>query len=369
MKYIFKLTLFLVFSLTIFSIYIFSDNQIVKAEDRITISGLYRIENVYSKLYLDIEDGSNAVGALAIQAQGSDNSSQIFKISKDTSLRYIISIEKNLKVIEIKVNPDDELSIIQQGEFSGDFNQVWDIRVLSDDSVVFINYLTNEVIGIDEGELNSGSFVKAQEYVGTDNQKWILEPVGEIITNNPGTENISKTESIGILQNINSTLSDLSLIQIIIGVIFIFVFLFFALGQLLYGFRIKPRLIVKGKLFYKPLTREDEKFINYLDFKRKRHQRIVISFDQQYKKADFYIGGGLQDFQLIFEKVSEMNLPHFLEGYRSFNKDKNPIKIRVTATEPGILNFGEFVYSKHFIVDGSKFNSGGILFRYVENEK
>jgi hypothetical protein len=106
-----------------------------------------------------------------------------------------------------------------------------------------------------------------------------------------------------------------------------------------------------------------------MDFKRKHKKKIIISFDQAIKKADFFLGSGAYDYQIVIENITEMNLPSFLEGYRSFNSEKNPIKLRASATEPGILSFGEFVYSKHFLVDGSKFESGDILFRYVEDEK
>jgi len=363
-----KKIFFIALSLVLFVSCFFSENNLVKAETNIIDNGAYRIKNVNSSLYLDIENGSNANGALTVQALGTENSSQIFKISKDTSLRYLITIEKNSKVIEVKGNTADEMYVIQQNDFFGKFNQAWDIRILSDDSVVFINYLTNGAIGIDNGDLNPGSYVKAQKYTGANNQKWRLEPVGKN-SSNTGNGFINNEENTGIFNNANSIFSNLSLIQIIVGSIFIVLVLVLVIGQLLYGFRIKPRFLIKGKLYYKPLAREEEKFINYLDFKRKRNQKIIISFDHKFKKADFYVGDGSLEYQLIIEKISEMNLPHFLEGYRSFNKDRNPIKLRVSATEPGILNFGEFVYSKHFIVDGSKFDSGAIIFRYVENGK
>ncbi len=361
MKYFSKLILLLAFSLMIVSVTFFANNNTVKAEFNNIDNGLYRIKNVYSGLYLDIQYGSNANGALCIQQQGADNSSQMFKISKDVSLRYILSVEKNNKVIEVKDGSKEPGASVQQWDYLSKFNQLWDIRILSDKSVVFINYLTDSAISIKEGELNAGSFVIAQPYTGTANQKWELEPA-EIVVNKSPIKNTNQDLS-------NAIFGEMTTLQLIVGAFLLFIFLFFAIGQLLYGFRIKPRFFIKGKLYYKPTSREEDKFINYMDFKRKRRKRIIISFDQKFKKADFYIGDGSYDYQLIIEKVSEMNLPQFLEGYRSFNKNSNPIKLRVAATEPGILNFGEFVYSKHFIVDGSKFDSGDILFRYVENAK
>ncbi|MDD2371731.1 MAG: RICIN domain-containing protein [Firmicutes bacterium] len=365
MKLFSKLSLLLIFLLFIGCMYIFTGNNNVKAEFNNIDNGLYKIRNVYSGLYLDIQDGSNANGALCVQALGADNSNQVFKISKDVSLRYVLSMEKNLKIIEIKDDSKEPGAFLQQWDFSSKFNQLWDIRILSDGTVVFINYLTNAAITTVEGDLNAGSLVTAEPYAGTANQKWTLEPVEKTFINNK-VQNSITPESTSI---INGFFGNLTILQLIIGGFTILLFMFFAIGQILYGFRIKSRLIIKGKLYYKPTSREDEKFINYLDLKRKHKRRLMISFDQNYKKADFYIGDSSYTFQLIIEKVSEMNLPHFLEGYRSFNKDRNPIKLRVSATEPGILNFGEFVYSKHFIVDGSKFDSGDILFRYVENEK
>ena len=349
--------------------YLFVNNNTVNAETKVLDNGLFRIKNAYSGLYLDIKDGSNANGAIAIQAQGADNSSQIFRISKQSTLMYIISIEKNKKVLEIEDGNKTAGALIQQWDFTNKTHQEWNIRQLADNTVVIINYSTNTAISIDDGDLRSGSIVKSMPYTGTKNQKWILEPENREEEVAPVKKEETTNNSSNGAGIITRYFTNASTVEIaVIGVV-VFIVLFYIIGYLLYGFRIKPRFIIKGRLYYKPASREDEKFVNYMDFKRKNRKKIIISFNQSYKKADFYIGDGSNDYQIIIEKITEMNLPHFLEGYRSFNIENNPMKIRVTATEPGILNFGEFVYSKHYIVDGSKFESGDILFRYVEDEK
>jgi hypothetical protein len=356
--------------------YFVVENNTVKAETKVIDNGLYRIKNAYSGLYLDIQDGSNANGSLCIQAQRAENTSQIFRISKENTLRYVLSVEKNLKILELGELNDESITPIQQSDYLQKANQEWTIRQLSDGTIVFLNYLSEEAISVNDGDLNDGGLVIALAYVGTNNQKWNLEPIekgSNVVTgsidNNEKTDNISGAKSGFQLAFLLETLKNATILEITIVGIFVFVILFIVLGYLLFALRVKPRFYIKGRLYYKPVSREDEKFVNYMDFKRKHKKKIIISFDQAIKKADFFLGSGAYDYQIVIENITEMNLPSFLEGYRSFNSEKNPIKLRASATEPGILSFGEFVYSKHFLVDGSKFESGDILFRYVEDEK
>lgn len=369
MKLISKFILALAFTLLMVGSYIFVEFNPVMAETKVIDNGLYRIKNAYSGLYLDIQDGSNADGALSIQAQRAENTSQVFRLSKENTLRYTISVEKNLKVLEIGERTKDDIIPVQQNTYQKQAIQEWTIRQLSDGTIVFINYLSNDAISVTDGDLNDGGLVVGISYTGTNNQKWTLEPLekasGVVSENQEDSGNSKDSQQSSIL----NTLSEASLLELIVIGIIIFVFVFVLTGYILYVLRVKPRFYIKGRLYYKPLSKSDEKFVNYMDFKRKHKKKISISFDQGVKKADFFLGSGEYDYQLIIENITEMTLPRFLEGYRSFDNDKNPIKLRVSATEPGILSFGEFVYSKHFIVDGSKFESGDILFRYVENEK
>lgn len=347
--------------------YIFVENNPIVAETKVIDNGLYRIKSAYSGLYIDVQDGSNADGSFCIQAQRAENTSQIFRLSKENTLRYVISVEKNLKVIEIGEKSEEEIMPVQQNTYQKKATQEWIIRQLSDGTIVFLNYSTNDAISVNDGDLNNGSFIIGMPYTGTTNQKWTLEPVEKV----SGAVTSSKLDNSKELElsSIGIALSDLSVLEIIVIGIIIFVLVFILTGYILYAFRVKPRFYIKGRLYYKPVGKTDEKFVNYMDLKRKHKKKITISFDQAVKKADFFVGNGSYDYQIEIENVTEMNLPRFLEGYSSFDNDKNSIKLRVAATEPGILSFGEFVYSKHFIVDGSKFESGDILFRYVENEK
>lgn len=367
MKIISKIILTLALSLLMVGTYIFVEHNPIIAETKVIDNGLYRIKSAYSGLYIDVQDGSNADGSFCIQAQRADNSSQIFRVSKENTLRYIISVEKNLKVIEIGENTEENILPVQQNTYQKKAIQEWVIRQLSDDTIVFLNYSTNDAISVNDGDLNNGSQIVGMPYTGTTNQKWTLEPIEKtssaLTGAKAGDTNEFELSSIGI------ALRNLSVLEVVIMGIIIFILVFIIFGYILYLLRVKPRFYIKGRLYYKPVSKSDEKFINYMDFNRKHKKKITISFDQGVKKADFYVGTGSYDYQIVIENVTEMNLPRFLEGYRSFDNDKNPIKLRVTATEPGILSFGEFVYSKHFIVDGSKFESGDIMFRYVENEK
>ncbi len=372
MNKISKILILLTLGLMMVGSYIFADDYTVKAETKDIEDGLYRIKNAYSGLYLDIQDGSNADGSLCIQAQGTDNSSQIFRVNKEINLRYIISVEKNLKVLEIGELNDENITPVQQWDYLQKETQEWTIRQLSDGTIVFLNYLSDKALSVNDGDLNDGGPVIALKYVGTNNQKWTLESTergSNVIKGNTG-DKINKDDVKGFqISSLVNKFNNATIMEIAIVASTGFIVLFIVFGYILYAIRVKPRFLIKGRLYYKPISKEDEKFVNFMDFKRKHKKKIIISFEQSTKKADFYLGSGAYDYQIVIENITEMSLPHFLEGYRSFNVDRNPIKLRASATEPGILSFGEFVYSKHFIVDGSKFESGDILFRYVENEK
>jgi hypothetical protein len=369
MKIISKIILMLALTLLMVGSYIFVEFNPVMAETKVIDNGLYRIKNAYSGLYLDIQDGSNADGSFCIQAQRADNTSQIFRLSKENTLRYVISIEKNLKVLEIGEKTQEDSIPVQQNNYRKETNQEWTIRQLSDGTIVFLNYLSKDAISVTDGDLNDGGLVVGLPYNGTNNQKWTLEPIEKSAGALTGNKENVATNNDFPLSSIAIAISNASILELVVIAIIIFIFVFVLTGYILYGLRVKPRLYIKGRLYYKPISKSDEKFVNYMDFKRKHKKKITISFDQGVKKADFFLGSETYDYQIIVENITEMTLPRFLEGYRSFDNDKNPIKLRVSATEPGILTFGEFVYSKHFIVDGSKFESGDILFRYVENEK
>jgi hypothetical protein len=369
MKTISKIILTLAFTLLMVGSYIFVEFNPIMAETKVIDNGLYRIKNAYSGLYLDIQDGSNADGSFCVQSQRTENTSQIFRVSKENTLRYIISVEKNLKVLEIGEKTQEDIVPIQQNNYQKETRQEWTIRQLSDGTIVFLNYLSNDAISVTDGDLNDGGLVVGIPYTGTNNQKWTLEPIekssGTVTGNKVDNDNIKGFQ----ISSIGTALGNASVLEIVVIGIIIFVLVFVLTGYILYALRVKPRFYIKGRLYYKSVSRSDEKFVNYMDFKRKHKKKITISFDQGAKKADFFLGSGTYDYQIIVENITEMTLPRFLEGYRSFDNDRNPIKLRVSATEPGILSFGEFVYSKHFIVDGSKFESGDILFRYVENDK
>lgn len=346
---------------------IFMNTDIVKAESKVLDNGLYRIKNAYSSLYLDIKDGSNADGATTVQALGAENSSQVFKITKETTLMYLLSINKNNKVIEVKDSSNSPEAIVQQIDYTNQINQQWNIRFLSDNTVAIINYKTNGALTSIEGDLSSGGAVTASPYKGTKNQKWILEPLDK---KTAPVEKVKETKKSTFRFNISwpeGVLADLTMPQIVFIIAVTLVVLFVLTGYILYAFKVKPDLLIKGKLYYKPSHRDDEKISNFLDLKKKHRSHIVISFNQAYKKADFYITSeGSYDYLLIIEKINEKKLPRFLEGYRFQSIKNNPTRMRILATEPGILYFGEFVYNKHFIVNGSKFESGEISFRYVE---
>lgn len=366
MKIISKIILTLTISLLMVGIYVFVEYNPILADTKVIDNGLYRIKNAYSGLYIDVQDGSNADGTYCIQAQRAENTSQVLRISKEVSLRYTISVEKNLKVIEIDENTEDDFTKVQQNTYQQKAVQEWIIRKLSDETIVILNYSNNDAISVKDGDLNNGSQLIGVPYTGTSNQKWILESVEK---DNGALSGAMVDDINGFeLSSLVVTLSNLSVLELIVILIIIFVILFVIIGYMLYAIRVKPRFYIKGRLYYRPNSKTDEKFINYMDFKRKHKKKISISFDQGANKADFYIGNGSYEYQIVIENITEMNLPRFLEGYRSFDNEKNPIKLRVSATEPGILTFGEFVYSKHFLVDGSKFESGDILFRYVEDE-
>lgn len=138
---------------------------------------------------------------------------------------------------------------------------------------------------------------------------------------------------------------------------------FLITGSLLYTKLYLSSLKIGGKLLYAPIGKElNEK--NAFKFDSTNKKKIIVSFDEKNPNADFYIKGtGFQYSLIITAGLKKSNLP-IASGWKTFLTRTIPVKYRISATEPGIIEKeGEFFTNK-VLLEEDYFESGGYRFCY-----
>lgn len=143
--------------------------------------------------------------------------------------------------------------------------------------------------------------------------------------------------------------------------------LFLVLGILLYNAMVGPLFHITGILHYKKAGRNGD-FLSHLELGALKMNKIVIGFGKHQGDAQYLIEGTPYEYQMIFEKVAERTSNRVMEGYKALLKRNEPPRLRVRTTEPGIMNFDGAIGTRRFLMDGSQFESGDILFKYEEND-
>ena len=97
---------------------------------------------------------------------------------------------------------------------------------------------------------------------------------------------------------------------------------------------------------------------------------MVISFDKENKKADFYIHHTANEYSLIISNENEdtkVKFP-FVSGWKALLKNNEVIRYQVTVTPPGIMEKNGEIFTHKIINDGDIFESGGYSFNYMASK-
>nr|QNO55654.1 hypothetical protein AMFAPHJD_00029 [Methanosarcinales archaeon ANME-1 ERB7] len=163
-------------------------------------NGDYVITSKYRNLCLDVEGGSMANNANVQQWEYVSVEHQKWHLNYIGAGNYEITPKHSIdKCLEVADSRTDDGANVRQNECKGEVNQMWKLEDVGDGYYTIVNTnsdkcLDAEVIVTYLGA-NIGVNIRQWEYKGTDNQKWILQPVDSypttkassyVITNSSG---------------------------------------------------------------------------------------------------------------------------------------------------------------------------------------
>lgn len=153
--------------------------------------------------------------------------------------------------------------------------------------------------------------------------------------------------------------------QVLIAIFIIagLIIAFLITGSFLYTKLYLSSLKIGGKLLYAPVGKElNDADVFQFDLINKK--KIIISFDEKNPNADFYVKGTRFQYSLIITAGLKKSRFPIVSGWKTFLTRTIPVKYRISATEPGIIEKeGEFFTNK-VLLEEDNFESGGYIFCY-----
>lgn len=331
-------------------------------------TGTYRIRSAANGLYMDTMKDPRSSAIICVQSEKSESTSQQWKVEQQSDGYYKISSYDGKKVVDYAVTSGKYY--LQLGDWGNTAKQKWDFRMMSDGAIIVKNVDTNLVMDVPEATQENDKAMILFKQNDNGNQKWLFEKVwedtasqsgtsaGSSTTTAPGTTTTTTNSSKGSSANGGAVLPFLAL-----GLIPVGVFLIFLLDRVIFNKLVKPNDTIKGRLYYKSNT-SDEVYSEFFDFDELYKHKIIISFDPN-QEADFNLKRKGQMFSIIFETVAAIESVKFLKGFRALNPGMRKFTLKVRTTEPGVLMFGDIVYTNRNLVSGNVFESGEMLFKYI----
>ncbi|MDW7740444.1 MAG: vWA domain-containing protein [Bacillota bacterium] len=143
-------------------------------------------------------------------------------------------------------------------------------------------------------------------------------------------------------------------------------------GSLLYRFYLLPKIKVKGCLQYSasekkpgPTKKKHQEYRLDLDLGLKNE--IVISFDPENNLADYSFDSREYSHDLVINNSWNDHLPRFWRGWKALFSRRLPVRTEIACTPPGIMVVDGKVFSRKDIHPGDEFESGGYLFKYIDD--
>lgn len=135
------------------------------------------------------------------------------------------------------------------------------------------------------------------------------------------------------------------------------------LGWLFYRLYVYKYTIVTGELLYRKLD-EELPNKNTLHFKPLKKAKIIISFDEDNKQAQYLLHNTDYKYTIEIYVDRENYKWKFVDGWKTLLKKGNLSEIILTTTKPGIFIYEGKAYSKKKLYSHDKFTSGGYEFEY-----
>ena len=143
-------------------------------------------------------------------------------------------------------------------------------------------------------------------------------------------------------------------------------FVIYAGGLLLYRFLVFPRKKVRGTLLYWRIESggTEEELPQRLQLNGLHKETIVISFNPENARADFYLRGSEFAYDLLIKSVWNHRRPRFLQGWQALLEKHLPIRTMLECTPPGIFEFAGEIYTRKELFHSDRFAAGGFSFEY-----
>lgn len=305
---------------------------------------------------------------LMLQVRGTYKG-EIFILEKnvgDTIIHVPGSIFINTVNDSVEAYKGEDVSLQFKLKSTSNFDEVLELSVLPEQGVIDT---TKIVLTAGEEKILTLKLTPTPELT--------LNDFGVLLTVTAENE-MTKLEVDNLLTNVHITTKTekfLSIVSnktpfvlLIMGVLFISVFLIVLVGLILYNTKFKPSTFVTGALSYVKIKDNPEDYSGddkeSILFVKYRKAQFVITFNPKKENvADYYIPGSKYSYDIIFEKRFGSSRFKFVDGYKSlFQKPLNNIFLR--TTEPGIVIIDDDIYTNIELNGNTMFNSGEYFFRY-----
>ncbi|WP_027108041.1 VWA domain-containing protein [Lacticigenium naphthae] len=136
------------------------------------------------------------------------------------------------------------------------------------------------------------------------------------------------------------------------------------IGYLLHAVLVHPKTLVTGRLEYFSRYKGQVGTTKQLDVGRLRKKKVIISFDEEDKEADFIIPETTSQYQIILHRSYEDGRWKFWDGYRALVKQLPLSDVILRTTRPGIFRLGSEIYTSSELHDLETFTTGSFVFHY-----
>lgn len=126
---------------------------------------------------------------------------------------------------------------------------------------------------------------------------------------------------------------------------------------------------IRGKLIYWNESHTEAENRMEFNFERLRKNKIVISFNEDNKNAQYHIQGSENNYDMELTAIVKKSRWKFIDGLKALFGRRNSSEVLLRTTEPGIFDYNGKIYTSKKIYNNDRFSTGRYVFEYVVNSK
>lgn len=136
------------------------------------------------------------------------------------------------------------------------------------------------------------------------------------------------------------------------------------IGLLLYRLLVYRNTIIQGKLLYWKELDSESKDKKEFDFNKFGKDKIVITFNEENKNAEYHISHSKYDYDIELTAIVQKSRWKFVDGYKALFNKNTFSELLIKATKPGILIYEGSIYTSKKVYNKDKFITGEYVFQY-----